>query len=480
MSDCCSYHPTQPAWWTCPNCGKFLCPQCIARRKGGYLGNQSLYFCLKCNMPVTQLNIADAIEPFWKRLHKFFTYPFTSVQTIAMIFGLALLSTLLDGAGLFGAILSFIPWAFMVKYAYEALRYTAEAKFIPPPLSSRVLNENFGIVLKQIALFIMLSVIFGLFVASLHPVFWVIFGLAVLVGLPAMIIILAINDDLFQAINPVYFLGMAARIGWGYLLLFFFLFLLFSAPGALGYAVIQHMPDGLQMFLWMAAKNYYTLVSYHLMGYVILQYHERLGYHVDIDTLIGSTFPSGLAQDGQDAATAADAALLDEIGRFSQEGDLQGAVAMIEQRTRLDIENLDVSDRYMQLLKMCRREQAYFDYAPRHLELLVKAGEKPRALALYLEGMQTGALAASAAALFKIGNWFNEKGEAKSALQAFNLLTKTHPRDALIPKAYCRAAQLLHEKLKNTEKAKKILTALIARYPDHEISAFARNYLSRL
>ena len=76
-------------------------------------------------------------------------------------------------------------------------------------------------------------------------------------------------------------------------------------------------------------------------------------------------------------------------------------------------------------------------------------------MALYQECMPDGASKSSAAALFKLGSWFNEKGEAKSAIQAFNVLTKAHPQDVLIPKAYYRAAQILHENLMNTEKSKE-------------------------
>jgi TolA-binding protein len=120
------------------------------------------------------------------------------------------------------------------------------------------------------------------------------------------------------------------------------------------------------------------------------------------------------------------------------------------------------------------------DYAPRHLDLLVMAGEKARGMAFYQECITSGDLKASPAALFKIGSWFNEKGQAQTAVQALNTLVKNHPQDALIPKTCYRAAQILHEKLMNTEKAKKLLTALIAKYPDHEISGFARSYLDRI
>ncbi|RJQ74173.1 MAG: hypothetical protein C4519_17155 [Desulfobacteraceae bacterium] len=484
MVDFCGYHPTQPAWWSCSQCSKFLCPQCIVQRKGGPFGNEDFFFCPKCNAPATQLDITNIIVPFWRRLHKCFVYPFSSIQSIILILGLSLISSLFSGTGLLGSILRFFLWAIMVKYAYEALRYTSEGKFQPPPLSSKVLSDNFGIVFKQIALFIALFLAFGFFVASLHPLFWMVFGIGVLVGLPAMIIILAVTNDLGKALNPVCFLGMAVRIGRGYLLFFFFLFLLFSAPGVLGFAVIRHMPEGSQFFFGMAAQNYYTLVAYHLMGYVILQYHSRLDYHVDMATLMDSTYPAGLPRNNSEKKNGkapVESELLIEISRLIQEGDLDGAVALIRQRTQLVISDQELSDRYLNLLKMTGREQEYFDYAPRHLDLLVMAEEKSKARQLYLEGVERDKnFAASPTALFKIGSWFNEDGQAKLAIQALNHLAKLHPQDVLIPKAYYRAAQILHEKLMNTEKAKKILTALVSKYPDHEISNFARTYLKSI
>jgi hypothetical protein len=106
-----------------------------------------------------------------------------------------------------------------------------------------------------------------------------------------MLIILIINDNLGQALNPVMVVGLIFRIGWSYFLLLFFLLLLSGAPAALGYAIIQHLPETLQLFMITAAKNYYTLITYNMMGYVILQYHNRVDYPVELDTILASMYP---------------------------------------------------------------------------------------------------------------------------------------------------------------------------------------------
>ena len=47
----------------------------------------------------------------------------------------------------------------------------------------------------------------------------------------------------------------------------------------------------------------------------------------------------------------------------------------------------------------------------------------------------------------------------------------------MVPKALYRVAQIFHEGMKDAERSKKILAGLIQRFPDHEITPFARNYL---
>ena len=109
------------------------------------------------------------------------------------------------------------------------------------------------------------------------------FAIAALFFVPSMIILLVTTGSLFHAINPVVFVGLAFRIGWAYFLMNFFLILLGSAPAYLAQYVIRFLPPDLHLMLFGFAKSFYTIVSYHLMGYVILQYHEKIGYKVDYE-----------------------------------------------------------------------------------------------------------------------------------------------------------------------------------------------------
>jgi tetratricopeptide (TPR) repeat protein len=480
----CDRHPTQPAWWYCPRCYKNLCPQCISKRSAGHLQEQTLYFCPKCNAETNNHELSQVIPSFWARLHKFFVYPFSSIQSIGIILVLSLLSALLARPGLLFLGLHFLLWAIMVKYSFEALRMTAEGRLTPPPLSEKVLVDNYGIVFKQILFYIALILFFFFVVLRGGP--FVAFPFLIYIGLtlPSMLTILIINESVVQALNPVMVIGVIFRIGWSYLLLLLFLLLLSAAPGALYFAVIQHLPVKMQLFMYTVAGNYYTLISYHMVGYVILQYHHRVGYPVELETILASMFPAGAAaaQVVDNAAAKPHEDLLEEIGMLVQEGNLDNAIALIEQRIDVrDIDDLVLSERYAGLLKMQKQEQKLLEYAPHHLELAVRAGSKKDAVALYMHCLRIDkAFAPGAVLLFKIASWLNESEKAKEAILALNTLIKQYPQDTMVPKAYYRAAQIFHERLKNDGQSKKILNGLIRKFPDHEIAGFAKTYLKGL
>lgn len=481
----CDRHPTRTAWWQCPKCRKSLCPQCVSKRFGGYLQDQASYFCSKCNVEVKNYELSQVIPPFWSRLHKFFIYPLSSFQSAGLILTLSLLATFFRKPGLLSLLVQLLLWSVMVKYSFECLKSSAEGRFKPPGLTEKVLVENYGIVFKQVALFIALGLFFIFFVSRTGLLFMGLYFLLCGIGLPAMLIILIINEDLVQALNPVMVVGMISRIGGKYFLLLFFLLLLSSAPAALGYAVIRHLPEGVQTFMILFSKNYYTIITYHMMGYVILQYHQRLDYPVDLETILASMYPALTSENPGPADTpdkSQHGGLLNDIGLLIQDGELDKAIDEIERRVNIEeIEDSELSKRYFGLLKAQNEQRKLLMFAPQHLRILVKSDAKSDAVESYLGCLRVDkTFTADSVVQFKIASWLTERGKHKEAIFALNSLIKTNPDDSLVPKAYYRAAQIFRERLDDVEKAKKILQKMIAKYPDLEITAFAKNYLGSL
>jgi hypothetical protein len=484
MPATCARHPAHTAWWQCPRCSITLCPSCIVRKENVNNKHELLYFCPICDVESRNLDFFHAIAPLWKRLPKFLSYPFASWSSAGLILAFALLAAPFSQPDLLSAVVHFAMWSFIVKYAFEALRSTSAGHLYPPPQSEKVWVQHLPLAFKQIGLYFVLFLLFAFLISK--GIRWIAVPIITVAAvlLPAILMLLAINEKLVRSLNPFMILGLISRIGRSYLLLVCFL-LPVGLAVLFGHAAGNQLPSWCRAFMTAIACNYVTIMAYHMTGYVILQNHRCLEYPVDLENVIASLDPTGShAVHPSDSQTQAKAnhRLLLAINRLAQNGDLNEALRQIEMRAKAaEIRDLDLSERYLELLRFARHYQRFLAYAPHHLELLAKAGYISKALSLYLECIRLNKnFVPQALILFKIAGWLDEAGKNREAVYALNCLIKHHPHNTMVPKALYRVAQILHEGLQDVERAKKVLTGLIQRFPDHEITAFAKNYLSGL
>ena len=293
--------------------------------------------------------------------------------------------------------------------------------------------------------------------------------------IPSMIILLVTSNSFLNAINPVNFTILAFRIGWGYLLMYFFLILLLLAPAAFGQYIKEYLPSSLHLLLVYFAKNFYTIISYHLMGYVVLQYHQEIGYQVDYEDFKD---PAIIEPGSRSPATE----ICNRINPLITEGGLDEAITIIEDMTREDgISDLTLSERYFNLLKMKKRTSELLKHCVTHLHLLAEVNRKAEACEIYRFCLaKDNSFTPTPYTLFKLAGWLNEGGNSKEAINTYNRFTKAYPEDQLIPKAYFRAAQIFYDRFMDTSRARRILTGLIEKYPDHKIAIQAKNYLEHM
>jgi hypothetical protein len=255
MKEFCHLHPTEPAQWHCDRCHFDYCSGCIeVRAMDGYAPGRKMYMCPKCNVEVEWLGVKNVIEPFWKRLPLFFLYPF-HYRPLGLILVLAFLQHLFSGAGLITALLSIGLWGLLIKYCYESLKLTARGNLAPPGINQQTLADDFGIVFKQYAIYIVIGILFGLLSRFLTPFVGIFFLVLAIVFLPSMIMLLITTNSVIHALNPMLFVPLATRIGWGYLAMCFFLVLLLLAPATLlGYFVRSGEPSLFLEFLYLTAN----------------------------------------------------------------------------------------------------------------------------------------------------------------------------------------------------------------------------------
>ena len=477
MKKNCDGHPTRKAHWHCPKCEALLCPQCVVKRDSESYGlKKTQHFCPKCNLSVDWVGVQNLIEPFWNRMPRIFSYPI-SMHPMILMAVLAFVSMLLSGPGFFSAILKGVMWLIVVKYSFESLKATAGGNLKPPPISSETISKDFFQVFKQFGIYLAIFIAFGWICAKVGIVVGFVFLMTALFFVPSMVILLVTTGSLIHALNPVVFVGLAFRIGWAYLLMNFFLLLLGSAPAYLAQYFTNFLPPELQMALFGFAKSFYTIVSYHLMGYVILQYSEKIGYQVEYED-----FKDPTAEGYESDETDTDAIVLSEVAPLIQDGKLDEAISVIEKLTQQQpICGVDLSERYYNLLKMRKRKAKLLEHAVNHLDILAGKNQKNKAIAVFSECRQLDKNFLPAAdPLFKLAGWLNETGKTKTAVAVYNLIVKSYPDNSLVPKAYFRVAQIFHDRLMSTEKAKKVLSVIKRKYPDHDIMPHVENFLARL
>jgi tetratricopeptide (TPR) repeat protein len=149
-------------------------------------------------------------------------------------------------------------------------------------------------------------------------------------------------------------------------------------------------------------QGFYTIITYHLLGYVILQYHEEVGYQVDQDDFRD---PSEQASEPRQADP--DAPVLNAVKPLIQEGKLDEALTLIIKMTAVTgIQGLNLAERYYTLLKMRKKIPEMLTHAEKFLELLAARDDKAKALKVYIECKKIKPdFLPDAMALFKLAGW---------------------------------------------------------------------------
>ena len=420
-------------------------------------------------MPAECFGEADKFKPFWKRPLQLLIYPFT-LWPLLINLVLCTISLVSSKFSALGQLMNFLIWTFWLTYSFSALKATANGELSAPKPSGDTLLRDIHQLLIQP----------GIFLAILAAAFWfqgilgiIVFSLVAVSAFlytPAMIIRMVVTNNILEAVHYTGFIELKKKIGQEYLLMYLVLLILGLLPAVFVVLTIKFSPVNLEVFFLFFAHNMYMLVAYHLLGYVILQYSDTLGYQGDFDGLGDSSQANGNAE------------TLASVDILTEQGDLDAALSLIEAESEGDnITDVELSERYYHLLKVKAELQRIQAYSRLHLNLLVRAAEKEKACQFYVDCLsEDSEFMPEENILFKMGLWLTEASMFEDALDAYGKILKVYPECGLIPMVYFRSAQLLHERFDDTEKTKEILDYLVDTYPHHEIMPFVTQYLTRI
>ncbi|UTA47801.1 B-box zinc finger protein [Simiduia sp. 21SJ11W-1] len=266
MKDYCQYHPLSAATFHCDHCAHFLCDHCVDHSKMPER-------CIHCGGKLESLGASNSAEPFWRRLQQAFRYPLAS-QSLTLIVVVSLLTSALSVLP-FAIAIYLIATGAMMRYSFACLENTAQGKLTAPDITHAY--EGGVVLLFQLLaiVVVMTAVVIGIEMAISEGLAKLV-GVLFVLGFPAVIILFAINQSWLEAINPASILRLILAIGLPYGVLLG-LILVMTASVSVLHEIIGTV-DFLAAFLQSAVSNFYTVVVFHIMGYMIFQYQAELGF----------------------------------------------------------------------------------------------------------------------------------------------------------------------------------------------------------
>ncbi len=273
----CRYHPRIAATQFCPHCQINLCASCTDVEADGRHER-----CLRCDAQTQSLGASVDTEPFWRHLAESFRYPLNT-QVGSFIVAISV----------FSVITAYLPWFVMVglyllltgmivQFSFNCLSETAAGKMQAPSITSAYSGGVLLVLRLCFALLLMVGAV-ALIGAKVSPALAAAVGFFLILAAPAMIIIYAMTESLSEALNPLRMLAFMRAIGLAYGVILGILMLMMGSVELLNMLLAQ-LDSFASLTLQAAVSNYYLIVMFHLMGYMIFQYQHRLGYVAEKDT----------------------------------------------------------------------------------------------------------------------------------------------------------------------------------------------------
>lgn len=460
----CKYHPNLPAQWSCNSCSINYCKGCIPQKDTG----RGVH-CPVCNKKLHSIKASNFIKPFWIIAGKFFLYPL-HLHPLIFLIALTAINAQFDQT-LMGKLMQFVITIVFMKYTYAVLEDTALGHLKPLPITSKVINDELDLPFKQIFLTVFISTVNIFIFKTFGYVLGSITAIISIVLFPANIMVLAIEHRFFSAFNPVLVLNVIKRIGAPYFLLTFLLLLLISASSTVMSTLYNNISYTLFISVSSFINMYFTLVMFHLMGYVLYQYHDELGFDIDEEDEPENESDKNLINPE-----------LRTIEILIQEGKTKEASQKLIPLINENPADNNIQIYNLKLQKLLGNMDAYALHSRKYINYLFATQQLSQAASILPTILQNVPTFKPEKAIerFELAKLLIQNGQSKAAVVMINNLHIDFPTFEKIPEAYFLAAKILCEKLSKDSQALKILRYLKTKFPNHSLNKEISDYYNMI
>ena len=458
MKHDCHYHPGDPAKWHCGECQMHYCSRCMPDADT----RQRRALCPRCSKAMRYLGAATEVVPFWQRVGAFFRYPFHTDPLI--VIAICTLVPVVAPANIIGLIIWLVLALALFKYTYAVINHTAEGHLKPPAVSVAFTGSGFDIVVLQLLVFVLMGGLVGAAAMLGGPILMMLAVAFVVLALPASIMVLAMERSVGAAVNPMNLAMLISRIGTPYFLLYGYLILLTLASGAAQDFAVNHFPMWVAQPLAGFLNSTFTLILFHMLGYLLFQYQEKLGFASDIQDEISET-----DQHQRDRSSRFDA----DLDMNLKDGNYDRVQSMLKEALKRDQTNPTRIGQLYQLLTARNDAEELYRYHPRIMAWLAQRhdGDGLNQLLQTLQVVEPRFQLDDPELAVQCAGTLYHRGHHKAAIRLLQDFHKRFPDSDQLAPAYLIVAQALANGLQQWEKASAFLSFIKKRcvnHPAHE------------
>jgi hypothetical protein len=460
----CKYHQQTPARWHCVNCATDVCNSCV----NDYISDTSPR-CAVCNEQLEDVGQEAMIPPFWHKTPLFFKIPL-SISAITVMLAIIFFSYIALQIPIIGwLVLAIVMPVVFLKYAYMTLQNVSAGNLNAPNLGEIFSDNDYAIVFKQVAISIILLAP-TTEILAFNGTLGLLWYFLVLFLMPATVMVLSVEQRFFSAVNPILLLSFVQRIGFSYLGLYVLLVIVSGGPTIIIEAVLA--TGELSLFvlvLYVILEMYFTLVVFSIMGYVLLKYHHRLGYQIDVsaEELFGNYHPAPNVHP-----------MLKDIEVLIKENQPKLAWQKLQGRIEENPGDFTLKIRLHKLLLMNRRFEQMLRDAPRLIHALLNGNDKAQAVDIYRDCLQAKAdfTLPRAQLHLPLAEIMLQMGQFKLISHLLNRYHERFPADDKIAETYFVLAKSLSEGLGEDKKALSVLNFIEKIAPEGPVKEQVNEY----
>lgn len=407
--------------------------------------------------------------PLRERAQQVLRYPAQS-GPLSTILALAVSAVVASWIPVLGGILDLIVWAALFKYGFEVLRWSANGRHEAPEISFTVSDT---VAIYAVLLLILVNVLLlalGRFYGLIPAL---VVGLLLMAAMPAMVMILALEEGIGRALNPLAWLQLGQRLGKQYLLLIAFFCATLIVQSVVAIPLAAVLPGFIATFAISCVVDYLMIANFHLIGLVIYDHRDELGYagHLQLHEEMQAGDLGG--------------PVIVAARERAASGDAAGAAALLREEIKAQPEVISLHVEYRHWLRECDDKLELAAHGKRLIPLLLSADQDSRAVDVARESQRCDPAFTldQPEDITRVATAAAASGNAQVALAligGFHKRFRGHPD---VVRNYLLAAKLLAERMNKELPARALLQQLRLEFPNDpkigEVDAYIK-FLDRL